>query len=228
MVAAVALALTLADPATYLRPVVQEMTSEWPHNKTVTIVCHGHSVPAGYFKTPEVRTMEAYPHLLHAQLAAHYTHAVINVTVTAIGGEDSVSGSKRFDRDVLPLKPDVVTIDYGLNDRHLPLETSKKAWTEMVDKCKARGIKVILLTPSPDLSAKILDDKDPLSLQAAQIRTIAQEEGVALADPYERFRQIAKSTPDLTPYMSQVNHPSRKGHEEITALILPWFLTPKP
>jgi len=228
MLAAVALALTLADPATYLRPVVQEMTREWPHNKTVTIVCHGHSVPAGYFKTPEVSTMDAYPHLLHARLASLFTHAVINVIVTAIGGEDSVSGAKRFDRDVLPLKPDVVTIDYGLNDRHLPLETSKKAWTEMVDKCKARGIKVILLTPSPDLSAKILDDKDPLSLQAAQIRTIAQEEGVALADPYERFRQIAARGGDITDYMSQVNHPNLRGHVEINGVLLPWFLTPKP
>ena len=35
------------------------------------------SVPAGYFKTPEVDTMNSYPHLLHAALAARFPHAVI-------------------------------------------------------------------------------------------------------------------------------------------------------
>ena len=34
-------------------------------NHTVNLVCHGHSVLAGYFKTPEVRTFDAYPYLLH-------------------------------------------------------------------------------------------------------------------------------------------------------------------
>ena len=228
MVAALTLAFALADPVTYLKPLVQEMSKSWPQNRTVTIVCHGHSVPAGYFKTPTVDTFNAYPHLLHVKLKERFPLAVINVIVTAIGGEDSVSGAKRFDRDVLPLHPDVVTIDYGLNDRHLALADSKKAWTEMVQKCKDRGIKVILFTPSPDQSAKILDDADSLSQQATQIRAIAAESGVALVDSYARFREIAAKGGTIADYMSQVNHPNRKGHDEICGLITPWFFSPVP
>ncbi|MEK5235702.1 hypothetical protein NST99_08380 [Paenibacillus sp. FSL L8-0470] len=32
--------------------------------RTLNIVCHGHSVPSGYFATPIVDTFHAYPHLL--------------------------------------------------------------------------------------------------------------------------------------------------------------------
>ena len=112
----------IADPKTYLADVSKLLTAEWPKNRTVNIVCHGHSVPAGYFQTPTVNLLSAYPSMLHTKLATKFPHAVINVIVTAIGGENSEQGAKRFASDVLSLKPDVVTIDYSLNDRYLGLE----------------------------------------------------------------------------------------------------------
>lgn len=220
--------LTLADRATYLQPVVQELVKQWPGNRTVTVVCHGHSVPAGYAKAPMVDSMGAYPHQLHEVLAKHYPFAVINVTVTAIGGENSVQGAKRFKLDALTHRPDVVTIDYGLNDRGVPLAESRKAWMQMVAEAKEAGAKVILLTPSPDTRSSMLDEKDPLSLQAAQIRAIASETGVGLVDAYSRFQEILRSGASLDPYMSQINHPSRAGHLEIVKLLSPWFTDPKP
>ncbi|MEL7483055.1 MAG: SGNH/GDSL hydrolase family protein, partial [Planctomycetota bacterium] len=44
-----------ADPATYLQDIVELLEAEWPNNRTVRVVFHGHSVPAGYFQTPEIR-----------------------------------------------------------------------------------------------------------------------------------------------------------------------------
>ena len=219
----VTLALSLADPATYLQPIVAEMQRQWPSNRTVNIVFHGHSVPAGYFATPTVDTFNAYPHLTHVALKERFPYAVINVIVTAIGGENSVSGAMRFDRDVISLRPDLVCIDYGLNDRGLPLEQSKAAWQSMVRSAKSHGIKVLLLTPTPDFSAKMADATDPLSKQAAQIREIASAEGVGLVDSYARFCEIQASGHGLPPFMAQSNHPNRKGHDEITKLILNWF-----
>jgi len=48
----------IADSATYLNDLKLEMKIEWPKNRTINIVFHGHSVPAGYFKTPQVNTIE--------------------------------------------------------------------------------------------------------------------------------------------------------------------------
>jgi len=125
-----------AEQTSYLTQTVQLLNQKWPDNRTINIVCHGHSVPAGYFKTPVVNTFNAYPHLLHKQLKKQYPYAVINVIVTAIGGENSEWGAKRFEKDVLAHNPDIITIDYGLNDRGLGLEAAKKAWISMIQKAK--------------------------------------------------------------------------------------------
>jgi len=225
MLSVIALSMMLgtADPATYLAPLVVEMQKQWPANRTVNIVFHGHSVPAGYFATPVVNTFNAYPHLTHLALKERYPYAVLNTIVTAIGGENSISGEKRFKRDVLPIHPDLVCIDYGLNDRGAPLEQSRAAWVSMIKMAKAEGIKVLLFTPTPDLSAKLLDPIDPLTKQAEQIRGIAAAEEVGLVDSYARFCEIVGQGKKLEPYMAQINHPNRLGHDEVVSLILRWF-----
>ena len=92
---------TNADPASYLADFVKALDVSWPKNRTMNIVCHGHSVPSGYAKTPHVDTFVAYPHLLHRAVKDKHPHAVVNVIVTAIGGETSQTGAERFTRDVL-------------------------------------------------------------------------------------------------------------------------------
>ena len=154
-------AATVADKKDYLSDIAKAMTVLWPKNHTIHIVCHGHSVPSGYFKTPVVDTFNAYPHLWHVGLKERYPHAVMNVIVTGIGGENSVSGEKRFADEVLNHKPELITIDYGLNDRRLGLEKAKAAWTSMITQAKNHNIKVILLTPTPDQKAKMDDPNDP-------------------------------------------------------------------
>ncbi len=216
----------IADKSSYLKDTVALLQKQWPGNRTVNIVCHGHSVPAGYFVTPRVDTFNAYPHLLHKGLADAFPYSVVNVIVTAIGGEQSESGAERFDRDVLSLRPDVVTIDYGLNDRSIGLQRAKKAWTTMIEKAKKAGVKVVLLTPTGDLSSKLDDPSDPLNRHAAQIRALAAEHHVGLVDSLALFKGYVKRGGKLRDLMSQVNHPNRKGHDLVANSLLSWF--PKP
>ncbi len=219
---AVALALQ-AEPKTYLKDITDLMAKSWPNNRMIQIVCHGHSVPAGYFKTPTVDTFNAYPHLLHVELKKRFPLAVINVTVTAIGGENSLSGAKRFAEDVLTRKPDVVTIDYGLNDRGFKSSDIKQAWQSMIDQAKAKGIKVLLMTPTPDQSANMSDPNDPLNQQVAQIKQLAKENEVGLVDSYAAFQsELAKGT-KLSSLMAQVNHPNRAGHDLVVRELMKWF-----
>jgi lysophospholipase L1-like esterase len=190
---------------------------KWPNNHEVRIVCHGHSVPAGYFFDGKVETFNAYPHLLHVALNQKYPNAVINVITTGIGGENSVQGAKRFAADVLSLKPDVVTIDYSLNDRALGAPAVRSAWKSMVVSAREAGILVILLTPTPDLNEDILDQKAPLAIHAAQVRKLAKELDVKLVDSYQKFMDMKSQGIDLKPYMSQNNHPNRAGHLVVAA-----------
>lgn len=213
----------VANPSTYLAGVTAVMRTDWPKNRTINIVCHGHSVPAGYFKTPEVNTMSAYPHVLHERLAQRFPHAVINVIVTAIGGENAEAGAVRFGADVLAKRPDVVTIDYALNDRGIGLSRARAAWVSMIEQAQAEGVKLILLTPTPDQSAALNDVADPLNQHAKQIRELAAEYGVGLVDSLDAFQAKVKAGTALSDLMAQVNHPNRAGHEMVATALDRWF-----
>lgn len=225
---ATSLSGAIADPATYLAHEVSELVREWPRNRTLQVVCHGHSVPAGYFKTPVVDTFNAYPAQLHRALKERFPFAVINVIVTAIGGEDAARGAERFARDVLPHRPDVVCLDYSLNDRRLGLDLARQSWVTMIEQARAAGSKIILLTPTPDTRAK-LDDPDDLLLQhAAQVRRLAADYGTGLVDSLARFQaELARGTP-LAALLSQLNHPNAQGHALVAAGLAEWFPDPSP
>lgn len=212
-----------ADPKTYLADIVRELQVQWPANHTINIVCHGHSVPAGYFATPKVDTFHAYPHLLHVGIKDRFPFAVVNVIVTAIGGENSEQGAARFERDVLSVRPDVVTIDYALNDRGIGLQRSKAAWESMIRAAQANNVKVILLTPTADQSANLEDEHDPLNQHARQIRELAGKYGVGLVDSLAAFRAYVRGGGRLKDLMSQVNHPNNKGHAIVAKLLVAWF-----
>lgn len=215
----------------YLAPVLDELQKQWPGNKTVNIVCHGHSVPAGYFATPYVNSLESYPHLLFKIIKERFPFAVANVIVTAIGGENSEQGMQRFASDVLNHNPLVITIDYGLNDRRIGLQKALYAWETMIIAAVEKNIKVILVTPSWDksfFSKNKTDKKDEdwenIEAHAKQIRGLAEKYNVGLADVFLRFEEYVKKQEDLISLLSHVNHPSRIGHEIIADEIAKYFI----
>ena len=210
----------MANPADYLKKIKTELTKKWPDNRTINLVFHGHSVPAGYFKTPVVNTLDSYPYLLLKKLKEQYPYALINIINTAIGGENSVSGAKRFEPEVLIHKPDVLFIDYALNDR---LEKAHEAWEKMIKKALEKNIRVILLTPSPDQSVNILEDNSDLGQHRNQIIQLAKENGVGLIDSYALFKEKVMAGDSLAKYMAQVNHPNKEGHLLIVNEMMKYF-----
>jgi acyl-CoA thioesterase I len=189
-------------PEGYFDSLVEEMKKEWPGNRRIRLVAHGHSVPAGYFRTPEVRTFDAYPSLIHRELCDRFPVAVINMVVTAVGGEESGSGAERFERDVLSLQPDLVLIDYALNDRGIGLESAATAWRSMIEACQSGKIRVVLFTPTPDLGVDMDDENSSLAQHANQIRRLAAEYDVPLVDSWAVFQAEQRAGKKLDDLMS--------------------------
>lgn len=212
------------SPDTYLKNISKLLSVKWPKNRTVNFVFHGHSVPSGYFATPVVETFNAYPHLFHVGLKKEFPYTVTNVIVTSIGGENAVSGAKRFQKDVLCHKPDVLFIDYALNDRAVGLVPAKRAWSQMIEQALNQNIKVILLTPTADLN-HIPDKADePLNQHAEQIRKLAYQYNVGLVDSLAAFDvELKKGTKNIELLSNGWNHPNRKGHEIVAAELLKWL-----
>lgn len=217
--------MSIPERGTYLANLVAVMNTHWPENRTVNVVCHGHSVPAGYFATPMVDTFNAYPHLLHAGLKCRFPFAVVNVIVTAIGGENSESGAARFVEQVLCHRPDVLTLDYGLNDRGIGLEKAEAAWRSMIEVALGQQAKLILMTPTPDATQRPdapAEIREELQRHAAQIRRLAVEYGAGLADSLAAFEEYTHAG-DLSDLLSWSNHPNRAGHDIVARELLRWF-----
>jgi lysophospholipase L1-like esterase len=212
-----------ANPDTYLKPLIIELQRSWPDNRTIHLVFHGHSVPSGYSATPIVNTLGAYPHLTLKIIKEKFPTAVVNVITTSIGGEQSEQGEKRMATDVLSMKPDLLFIDYALNDRNIGLKRTETAWRKMIEQALKYGCKLILLTPTPDLSEDILNDEAPLAGYALLIRSLAAEYKVGLVDSYIIFKKMKQNGSNLADYMAQNNHPNERGHQVVATEISKWF-----
>lgn len=206
----------------YLSDLKTALRAVWPNNRSVNLVFHGHSVPAGYWHDHEVHTLESYPHLLLEKLNAKYPYVPINTIVTAVGGENAEKGELRF-QEVLDHKPDLIFIDYALNDRGLGLARAKLAWEKMIKKAQAAKIKVILFTPTPDQRVDILAPGNELEQHATQIRQLAKQYHTGIVDSFQKFIDKITAGEKLESLMSHVNHPNKKGHEIVAEGIFRWF-----
>lgn len=203
--------------------IMEQLQIKWPKNRTIRFVFHGHSVPAGYFKTPTIRRFESYPLLFQQQMCDRFSTAAIDVSVTAIGGENCKRGAARFADDVLSLKPDLVFIDYSLNDRRLTLDQAKQFWEVMIIEAKQNGVPVVLMTPTPDASEDITDKTSLLQQHADQVKQLGKIHEVPVVDSYSEFQRRVLAGEKLWSFLSQGNHPNRKGHEVVTDLIMNLF-----
>ncbi len=127
-------------------------------------------------------------------------------------------------RVIISHKPDVLFIDYAGNDRRLGLQKAKKAWEKMIREALRRHIKVILLTPTPDLrEADQFSPGNPLAQHASQIRQLAMKYQVGLVDSFRQFHRIEEEGGHIKDYMAMVVHPNLKGNEIIASELIKWF-----
>lgn len=218
--------MALPDRSEYLKDMIRKLMKMWPENRTVNVVCHGHSVPAGYFATPFVDTFHAYPHLWHVALKRRFPFAVINMIVSAIGGENSEQGAQRFGTEVLSHHPDLVTIDYGLNDRRIGLQRAMAAWRAMIDAARCADVKVMLLTPTHDEPSSLATCdaiQPPLLRHAEAIRRLAEETDVGLVDSFHAFDRAIHGGMDRLNLLSWTNHPNEHGHGLVVEELMRWF-----
>ncbi|MGB3152066.1 MAG: SGNH/GDSL hydrolase family protein [Maribacter sp.] len=208
----------------YLDSLKQELKAKWPNNRTINLVFHGHSVPTGYTTKGVLDRLNSYPYRTLKKVNDYYPYSVVNTITTSIGGEQAEQGAKRFKDEVLIYKPDVLFIDYALNDRDIGLERAKIAWEQMIEEAMTYGTKIILLTPTPDLKEDITADETPLAKHSEQVRALAKKYNVGLVDSYAIFRKL-NATEQLIGYMSQNNHINQKGHQFVADAIFEYFKT---
>jgi len=141
----------------------------------------------------------------------------------AIGGETSRGGLARIERDVIPTRPDLVTIGYGMNDQNvsargqdsaIPLSQFVENIETMIkwlrDQTSCDIILVTPCSPNPDwkrTSGRTVD-------YAAALCELEVRYNVGVADTYAVWEAelAAGKTPESL-LLNNINHPNDYGHE---------------
>ena len=137
-------------------------------------------------------------------------------------------------RDVLPLKPTVVTINFGMNDHaYQPFRPDIFAayvasQKELVKVLKQNGARVALLTPQPIEDKKADPDKDVKNLSLRKfsdgLQVVAQEQGATFVDQFAPYMalmmQAREGHPEARIGGGDAVHPGPAGHTLMAWAIL--------
>ncbi len=195
-------------------------------------VFFGDSITAGQY----VSTEHDWTSLLRERLTREAEFADVQFSVGAVSGSTSRQSLERFPHDVQVLRPQVVTIQFGLNDCNrwqtdggLP-RVSERAFEanllEMVARARRFGTsEVILSTNHPTLRSVVFDDgvsyADCARCYNGIIRSVASQSGAELHDVEAEFGSRRDDLPTLLLPAPDVLHLSVDGHAVYADLLEP-------
>ncbi len=165
----------------------------------------------------------------------------IRVVNAGVGGHNTDHARARFAADVLDHNPDIVVIQFGINDAavdvwkdppanksRVSLERYVENLRHFVSTLKARKVQVILMTPNPlrwTPKMREMYGKPPylpgepngfnIKLQeyAEAVRRMAKSEDVPLIDVYHGFEDYAKTHGNsVDDLLLDGIHPNERGH----------------
>ncbi len=138
-----------------------------------------------------------YIWLMQRYLNALYSSPKIELINAGISGQTSQDLQERFQRDVLDEKPDLVTINVGVNDviksfknSQVTVEIYRQNLNSMVKAAQARNISVLLLSPTiinEDLNSP---ENIKLAEYIATMKDIAQKNRCQYIDLNVPFRHV--------------------------------------
>lgn len=211
----------------------------------LTVLAFGDSTTAP--REVEGASLTVYADILREELPAG--DAGFTVINAGVRGNTTADAAERFAKDVLSHAADVVIIQFGANDAmvdvwkdpparqpRVTIQAYEEHLRTFVRTLRDRGVKVVLMTPSPFRWTPGLrkrygrqpyqpDDPDGINVllqtYAATVRRIAKEEGVVLVDVYEAFsaygRVAGQSVDDL---LLDGIHPNEAGHRLVADRLL--------
>lgn len=217
--------------------------AETPDRAAALIACLGDSVTHGCFEVFKnrfgkvdtvYRPEGGYPARLRRRLNLLYPASAVNVLNAGVSGDSAAGGLRRLERDVLSHLPDLVTVNFGLNDAmggRNALSNYRSNMRALFSRILDSGAECMLVTPNRMCSyvSHALSDPDlrAIAAAAAEIQTggtldafveAAREEArrlnVPIADAYRVWNRLERSGADTTALLANaINHPIPEMHE---------------
>ena len=200
------------------RRFVSRTRSDLEAGADVTIVAYGDSITAGF------AVRRGFPSFWKQMLEEKYPEAGVEMINSGISGDTTLDGISRLDWAALSYEPDLVTINFGINDcvLGLGLEEFEMNLVEMVRRIRAGpGSEVLLLTSqlleTPPYDRLVLD-----YYQA--IERVAREMDVGFVDVHGAWmRRVEQGTPLSSLILPGLDHPNEAGYRIIAEELMRLF-----
>ena len=207
-----------------------------PTARAVTYVAIGDSVTQGAMQHGVSEYELLYHQVCKRSLQQHYPGTVVNVINSGVSGDVATRAIERWERDVQPYKPDLITIMFGHNDVHegtAGLTAFLNAIDNLIQLARTHTeADILLLTPCMMITKdnpRIALEHRPLMDQFLQLaeegillsyvtalRQYAQEQQVPLLDVYAIGEESERRGEDMNARLANgLNHPDQLFHIEL-------------
>lgn len=191
-------------------------------NDQDVVLFQGDSITdCGRHRDWETSLGEGYPLIIASRIGQLFPHKKITYINRGISGDRAIDLQKRWDKDCLALKPNVLSILVGINDtwrkfddnEETTVEEYKTRYRELLHRATDQlDVKLILMEPFvlpvPEDRKLWRDDLDP-KIQA--VRELASEFG-ALLVPLDRIFTEAMEIAEPSIWAPDGVHPTPAGH----------------
>ena len=201
-----------------LRKYVERTRQELESGADATIVCFGDSITAGY------AVRRGFPSFLLESLRQRFPDSKIEMINSGISGDTSQDGLSRLDWAVLSYEPDLVTINFGINDCVLGLsrEEFEMNLVEMVRRIRAGPDSEILLLSSQPLESPPYDQRVLDYYQT--VERVAKEMNVGFVDVYGAWmKRVRAGMPLDSLILPGLDHPNEAGYRIIAEELMSLF-----
>ena len=201
-----------------LRKYVERTRWDIESGADATIVCFGDSITAGY------AVRRGFPSFLLESLRQRFPDSKIEMINSGISGDTSQDGLGRLDWAVLSYEPDLVTINFGINDcvLGLSLEEFEMNLVEMVRRIRAGPDSEILLLSSQPLESPPYDQRVLDYYQT--VERVAKEMNVGFVDVYGAWmNRVRAGTPLSSLILPGLDHPNEAGYRIIAEELMSLF-----
>lgn len=184
-------------------------------NKGVTWVITGDSITHGCQHTKGQRSYHENVHERVRWEMRRFKDVIIN---TGISGDRTPGLLSGFQDRVLRFKPDIISINLGMNDsgeKDKGLEKFRTNMQDLIDQGKKAGAIVILHTPQPTVKPRPF-----LKEYGDVVRELAQKNKLILVDHWKDWNEKVPAEAQRKVWMNDNIHPNGIGHAEMAKSML--------
>lgn len=208
----------MEDPGKDHKKFTRRTVSDLKNGCDVTIVALGDSITAGF------AVRRGFPSFWNELLRQKYPDAKIKMINSGVSGDTTSDGLARLDWMVLGYEPDLVTINFGINDAALGIDIDEFSGNLMQIIMRIRagpGSEILLLSSQPLETPGF--DKVVMKYYDA-IKEVAEADDVGFVDVYSAWMErVNQGTPLSSFILPGLDHPNEDGYKIIAEAVMNFF-----